>query len=136
MSKKKAKWVRVKPLSKEEKAAIAAISDRFIDAVLKPCFLPDIRPTEFNYPVDIFCKWRGSKYSFITRYRSGFPENSGEEFDAPFTRLDHVEERFDETLFNAMWRRHTGQWWLLQSAVTLNEALRLIETEPMLQPIS
>jgi len=136
VAKRERRWIRVKSLSKEEKSIIAATCDRFIAEVLKPRFLSEVRPTEFNYPVDIFGKWRGSKYSFVTRYRSGFPENSGEEFDAPFTRLDHVEERLDETRFDVMWRRHTGQWWRLHNAVTLNEALRLIETEPLLQPVS
>ncbi len=136
MPKRKARWVRVKRLTKEEKAAVAAAGERFVAEVLKPRFLPGICPTAFNYPVDIFGKWRGSKYSFITRYRSGFPENLGEEFNAPFCRFDHVEERFDETCFDVMWHRHTGQWWRLHSAVTLDEALRLIETEPLLQPIS
>ncbi len=136
MPKPKARWVRVKTLTKEEKAAVAAVCERFVADVLKPRFLPAIRPTAFNYPVDIFGKWRGSKYSFIQRYRSGFPENLGEEFNAPFTRLDHVEERIDETRFDVMWHRHTGQWWRLHAAVTLEEALRLIETEPLLQPIS
>jgi hypothetical protein len=46
---------------------------------------PVIRPTEFNYAVDICGKWRGTRYRFIQRYRSGFPENLGEEFDALFT---------------------------------------------------
>ncbi|MHA1108277.1 MAG: DUF3024 domain-containing protein [Alphaproteobacteria bacterium] len=135
MPKREARWVRVKTLTKEEKAAVATAGERFVAEVLEPRFLPEIRPTAFNYPVDIFGKWRGSKYSFIQRYRSGFPENLGEEFNAPFTRLDHVEERLDETRFNVMWHRHTGQWWQLHSEVTLEEALRLIETEPMLQPI-
>jgi len=136
MAKRKARWVRVKSLTKEEKAAVAAAGERFIAEVLKPRFLPEIRPSAFNYPVDIFGKWRGSKYSFIQRYRSGFPENLGEEFDAPFSRLDHVEESFSDIRFDVMWRRHTGQWWRLHSAVTLEEALRLIEAEPLLQPIS
>ncbi len=136
MVKQKGRWIRVKSLTKEEKAAIAAICDRFIADVLKPRFLPEVRPTKFNYPVDIFGKWRGNKYSFVTRYRSGFSENYEEEFDAPFTRLDHVDECLNETRFNVMWHRHTGQWWRLHSAVTLDEVLRMIETEPMLQPIS
>jgi hypothetical protein len=108
MANQKGRWVRVKSLTREEKAAIAVIFDRFIADVLKPLFLPKIRPTEFNYPVDIFGKWRGGKYSFITRYRSGFADNPGEEFDAPFTRLDYVEERLDETLFDVMWRPTPG----------------------------
>ena len=128
-------WVRVKELSKEEKAAIAATCERFIADVLKPRFLAEIRPTQFNYPVDVFGKWRGSKYSFIQRYRSGFSENLGEEFDAPFTRLDHLEEIVQEIRFDVMWHRHTGQWWRLHQSVTLDEALLLIETEGLLRPI-
>ena len=128
------RWVRVKALNKAEKAEIAAVCDRFIAETLKPRFLPEIRPTDFNYPVDIFGKWRGSKYSFITRYRSGFEDNRGEEFDAAFTRLDHLEEKIAETRFDVMWHRHTGQWFRLHAWVTLAEALRLIETDGVLHP--
>lgn len=134
MPRQESRWVRVKTLSKEEKAAIAAACERFIAEALKPRFLPEIRPSEFNYPADILGKWRGSKYSFITRYRSGFPDNPGEEFDSAFTRLDHVEECLGETRFDAMWHRHTGQWFRLHAGVTLEEALRLIETDGMVQP--
>src|SRR6202008_555823 len=107
---------------------------RLIEETLKPRFLPAVRPTEFNYPVDIFGKWRGSKYSFVVRYRSGFPDNLGEEFDAPFTRFDHMEEHLAETRFDVMWRRHTGQWWRVHSSVSLDEALGLVATESLLQP--
>ena len=126
------RWVKV--LSAGEKAAIATACEHFIAGTLKPQFLPEVRPTQFNYPVDIFGKWRGSKYSFIMRYRSGFPDNLGEEFDSPFTRLDHVQEHLAETRFDVMWRRHTGQWRRLHASVTLEEALQHIRTEPWLQP--
>jgi hypothetical protein len=134
MSKREWKWVRSKALTGEEKAAIAAACERLIAATLKPRFLPEIRPTRFNYPIEILGKWRGNKYSFITRYRSGFPGNAGEEFESAFARIDHVEESIVENRFDVMWHRHTGQWWHLHSSVTLEEALRLIETEPLLQP--
>ena len=52
----------------------------------------------------------------------------------PFTRLDHVNERLSETRVDVMWLRHTEQWWLVHRSVTLEEALRPIETEPFLQP--
>lgn len=125
-------WVKV--LSAETKATVAGICDRFIAETLKPRFLPEIRPTRFNYPVDLYGRWRGSKYSFITRYRSGFPENAGEEFDAPFVRLDHVEECLHELRFDVMWHRHTGRWFRVHAGLTLDEALRCIEGEPWLQP--
>lgn len=90
--------------------------------------------TPFNYAVDISGRWRGSRYSFVTRYRSGYPENAGEEFESAFTRLDHLEQCFSDTRFDIMWHRHTGRWFRLHSSVSLAEALRLIETEPLLQP--
>jgi len=134
MAKREAVWMRVTTLSTAEKAAVAERCSRFIADTLKPRFLPEIRPTKFNYPVDLFGKWRGNKYSFVTRYRSGFPDNAGEEFDAPFTRLDHVEGCVLETRFDVMWHRYTGQWLLLQPSVPLEEALRLIESCELLQP--
>jgi hypothetical protein len=89
-----------------EKSAVTAACQHLIDDFLKPSFLPTIRPTWFNYPVDILGKWRGTKYRFIQRYRSGFSENLGEEFDAPFARLDWISrDRFD-----LRWHRHTGDW--------------------------
>ena len=108
MAKKEGRWVRVKALAPTEKAVIAATCERVIAETLKPRFLPTIRPTKFNYPIDIFGKWRGAKYSFATCYRSGHPENAGEEFDSAFTRLDYLEECIAETRFDVMWHRHTG----------------------------
>jgi hypothetical protein len=134
MSASQRRWVWVKALRAQDKAAIASACERLIAESLKPRFLPQIRPTEFNYPVDIFGKWRGSKYSFITRFRSGFPDNKGEEFDSAFARLDHIEERADQIRFDVMWHRHTGQWWRLHWCVTLDEALHLIGTDPVLRP--
>jgi hypothetical protein len=48
-------------LSDLEKAAISVACQRFIDKVLKPRFLPTIRPTQFNYPIDILGKWHGNR---------------------------------------------------------------------------
>ena len=119
------------PLSTAEKAAVTAACERFIDAVLKPRFLPAIRPTEFNYPIDIRGRWHGDRYRFIQRYRSGFPDNAGEEFDAAFTRLDwRMRDRFD-----LMWHRHTGQWYRLYTMLPLAEALHTIETDGILHPL-
>jgi hypothetical protein len=135
MPRQERRWIRVKALTQEEKTAVATICEQFIAETLKPRFLPEIRPTQFNYPVDIFGKWHGSKYSFITRYRSGFAENLGEEFDSAFTRLDHLEHHLVETRFDVMWHRHTGQWFRLHASVTLEEALHLIETDGLLHPV-
>ena len=134
MAKRDWRWVRVKALTAPEKAAISAACENLIATVLKPRYLPEIRATKHNYPVDLFGRWRGSKYSFIVRFRSGFAENAGEEFDAAFARLDHIEESAEENRFDVMWHRHTGQWWRVYSSVTLEDGLSLIDAGGALRP--
>lgn len=127
-------WTPTRNLTADRKASIAAICERFIAERLKPRFLPEIRPTDFNYPVDLFGRWRGDKYSFVTRYRSGFPDRLREEFDVAFTRLDHVGTVGGEILFDVMWHRHTGQWHRVFAGETLDGALKLIESDTVVQP--
>jgi len=113
-----------------EKQHIITTCETFINEVLKPRFLPVIRPTPFNYPTDIRGEWRAGRYRFIQRYRSGHEDNAGVEFDAPFVRLDHMgPDRFD-----VFWMRHTGQWWPVYRGKTLAEALHILQTDPVLLP--
>ncbi len=116
----------------DEKRAIGQACEAFIKDVLKPTFLPEIRPTELNYPIDIFGKWHGGKYRFIERLRSDRPENALDpEFDWPFARIEYVSrDRFDLSYF-----RHTGKWWTVYRGVSLAEALSLIETEGIFHPV-
>lgn len=136
MARKKQKvWAesrRPPPLRDEaEKRAIIGACEAFIRDVLKPRFLPEIRPTEWNYVVDIHGAWAGGRYRFMQRYRSGMEHNRGEEFDAPFARIDRMgPDRFD-----IHWMRHTGQWWRLYTSVTLTGALHILETDNVLHPV-
>lgn len=116
--------------SDSEKALITAACQQFIDDVLKPRFLPVIRATEFNYPINIQGKWRSNRYRFLQRYRSGFPDNRGEEFDAPFVALDWVSRDH----FDIQWHRHTGAWFCLYRWKSLAQSLKLIETDGRLHP--
>lgn len=117
--------------SELEKSHVRATCEQFIDQVLKPRFLPAIRVTQFNYPVDIQGKWYGVRYRFIQRYRSGYPENLGEEFDASFARLDWI----GRDCFDIQWPRHTGAWFRLCRRQTLAEALKILETDGHLHPL-
>jgi hypothetical protein len=114
-----------------EKISVTAACEQLITNFMKPRFLSEIRPTQFNYPVDILGKWRGAQYRFTQRYRSGFADNLGEEFDAPFARLDWIgRNRFD-----IQWHRHTGQWFRLYNRLTLVEAIAAIKADGHLQPL-
>jgi hypothetical protein len=117
--------------SEAEKTRITATCQRFIDEILKPRFLPAITTTEFNYCVDIQGKWQGPRCRFIQRYRSGFPENLGEECDAPFVRIDWTSPN----LFDIQWHRHNGTWYRLYRGQTLVQALKTIEADGHLHPL-
>jgi hypothetical protein len=113
-----------------EKAAITAACERLIAEVLRPRFLPEIRPSTFNYPVAIDGKWHGNKYWFLTRYHSDDPHPLATEFDAPFARLDYVSR----DCFDVLWQRHTGEWHRVFERLSLTEALHRIASEPYFQP--
>jgi hypothetical protein len=114
-----------------EKQAIIAACKTFIRDVLTPRFLPEIRPSEWNYVIGIHGAWMAGRYRFMQRYRSGMEHNLGEEFDAPFARIDsRGRDRFD-----IYWMRHTGKLEPVHAAVTLAEALRLLETDKVLHPV-
>jgi hypothetical protein len=118
-------------ISEEEKAAAILVCQQHIDGFLRPRFLPDIHPTGFNYPVDIIGRWRGSTFTIFQRYRSGYPHNLGEEFDAPFARLDWISPgRFD-----LMWHRHTGKWHRLHQGLPLHQAIATLKADGLLHPV-
>jgi len=114
-----------------EKATIIAACDKFVTDVLKPRFLPSIRPTKFNYPVDIYGKWHGGSYRFIERFRSDSPDRIVPEFEHAFARLDYTAP----DCFDVMWHRHAGQWRRLYQSVSLMKALRAIEQDGHLHPL-
>lgn len=118
--------------SESQKRAIIAACEAFIRDVLKPRFLAEIRPsTEFNYCVDIFGEWRAGRYRFMQRYRSDAPNQTRDEFDAPFVRIDYSGP--DD--FDIYWMRHNGQWHPVFQGVTLAQAFELMIDVPTLHPL-
>jgi hypothetical protein len=114
-----------------ETQAIITACETFIRDVLKPRFLPRVTPTPWNYVIDIQGAWAAGRYRFLQRYRSGMEHNLGEEFDAPFARID----RMDRDRFDIFWMRHTGKWWRLHTGVTFAEALERLQTDGVLHPV-
>ncbi len=113
-----------------EKVSVTETCERLIEEFFKPRFLPAIQPTTFNYPVDILGKWHGTRYRLIQRYRSGFPENLDEEFDAPFARLDWVSH----DKFDIQWHRHTGEWFRIHRNLPLAQAIETLKSDGLLHP--
>jgi hypothetical protein len=113
-----------------EKSTLTAACQHLIDDFLKPRFQPTIRPTRFNYPIDILGKGHGNRYRFIQSYRSGFPENLSEEFDAPFARLDWISSN----RFDIRWHCRTVKWFCLHRGLTLAEAIDTPRSDGLLHP--
>jgi hypothetical protein len=108
-----------------EKATIVGARDKFIAEVLKPRLLPSIRPTEFNYPIELYGKWRGGRYRFIERFRSNSPNSIEPEFEHSFARLDYIA--FDR--FDVMWHRHAVSGGV--SIILLRCSMRFIASNRM-----
>jgi hypothetical protein len=83
MPKREYRWVPANPLDQQRKAEITSACECLITEILKPRYLHEVRPADRNYPVDIRGRWRGRAYSFLVRFRSGYQENAGEEYDSP-----------------------------------------------------
>ena len=63
--------------------------------------------------------------------KAGFADNLGEEFDAPFARLDWISpNRFD-----IQWHRHTGAWYRLHRGLSLAAAIETFKSDGHLHPL-
>ncbi len=109
-----------------EKQEITGACEAFIRDVLKPRFLPEIKPTKWNYVVDIHGAWAAGRYRFIQRYRSGMAHNTGEEFDAPFARINRMGPDNFETprlsLYNLYELKAFPDWLMIAATLCLVSA--------------
>jgi len=93
----------------EEKAAITVAGESFISDVLKPRFLAETRPTQFNYPIATHDKWHSNKYRFTNCYGFDDLHSYEPEFEAPSARLEYM----NRDLFDLSWHRYMGEWFCL-----------------------
>lgn len=123
---------------KAANAAISAFQKEEIEAKCKPLierfkkqYIKEKPDKRFNYTIDIFLKWRGSYLSFIQRMRGeqeGFPP---QEFNAGFARLGFIRKDW----VNLSYFRHTDQWFLIETGLALDDALQMIESDPVFHPV-
>jgi hypothetical protein len=116
--------------SSTEKQAVAAACEKLLAEVLRPRFLPEIRPTPYNYPIALYGKWHGSKFRFIVRFRCDRADAVEPEFEWPFARLAYL----GRDCFDLSYRRYTEEWVGLYDAVSLAQALQLIVDDDHFQP--
>ena len=103
-----------------EKEMIVSACETFIAEVLKPRFLPQIRPTEWNYVIDIHGAWAAGAIPLHAALPIGHGAQSRVRNS---TRHSPVSTAWGPDRFDIYWMRHTGKWWRLYVGVTLAEAL-------------
>jgi hypothetical protein len=102
-----------------------------VDSALKPRHVkPAQKVPRYNYVVDIFTKWHGRFFYFVSRYACPGPNAISPFFDAGFARLEYL----GSGLFGLAYMRHTGQWWQVYTDVSLNKALSVIRKDSLFHP--
>ena len=135
MAKGKKQWVWVPAMPSKVpdvlKREVSSKAESLVEDYLKPKHVePPPKEPQFNYVVDIFTRWRGCFFYFMARYACPGSNRTAPFFEIGFARLEFVgDDRFDLAYF-----RHTGKWWSVYSALTLDEALDLVKSEGIFQP--
>lgn len=128
-------WVRVpakaSAVPDSLRHEVSAKGEALVQSCLKPKFvLPPPEDLRYNYIVDLFTKWRGRYFYFMSKWASPGPDRIAPFFEVGFARLEYAgNQRFHLAYF-----RHTGKWWQVFDHLTLDEALEMIEKEGIFQP--
>jgi hypothetical protein len=113
------------------KSSIETKANELVDSVLKPKHIPpEPENTQFNYIVDIYTKWYRNYFYFCAKYCCPGSNAITPFFDTKFARLEYIGTQ----QFNLSYMRHTGQWWEVYTALSVNECFEMIQNEPLFFP--
>jgi hypothetical protein len=132
-SKKLYKWVKAKPSKVTDvlKREVTEKANALIEENIRPEHVkPPSKNPQFNYIVDIFTRWHGRYFYFMAKYACPGPNCISPFFEIGFARLEFV----GSNCYDLAYFRHTGKWWTVFCAVSLDEALDLVRTEGIFNP--
>ncbi len=133
MAKLKKQWTKARPskVPDDLKRGLSVKANALIEEYIKPEHVkPPPGDTRFNYIEDIFTKWRGRYFYFMSKYASPAPNRISPFFEVGFARLEFMgDNKFDLAYF-----RHTGKWWPVFAGLTVDEALDLVKSEGLFSP--
>jgi hypothetical protein len=124
-------WAPAKPpaptVSTAEKARVEASCQALIEK-MKPQWIQPPHET-FNYISAIYGKWYRHYYYLCATLKNDSPEGL-REMELKFARLEYAgSDRFHLAYF-----RHTGQWFQVFEALSLEESLKAIEENSFFWP--
>jgi hypothetical protein len=122
---------RSKPKVPEEvKAAVSAQAEHLL-AEWRPKYIKPPPPGyQFNYIVELYCKWFRSYFYLCAKYACPGPTALSPFFEARFARLEYVGDR----RFNLAFMRHTGQLVELEQGLTMDQCFQSLREESFYQP--
>jgi hypothetical protein len=121
-----------KPVVPESiKADLTDKAMHLIESVLKPTHvLPPDPEVTFNYIADISGKWNRCYFYFNASYACPGPDALSPSFDRKFARMEYV----GDGKFALSYFRHTGVWYELFAALSVEECLKSIQSDPWFIP--
>jgi len=78
----------------------------------------------------VYTKWYRNYFYFCATYCSPGPYASAPSFETQFARLEYVGNQ----QFHLSYMRHTGQWWEIYTALSVEECFEAIRDEPHFLP--
>ena len=113
------------------KAELTAKAQALIENVLKPGHvLPPEPDARFNYITDLSGKWNRGYFYFTASYACPGPNALSPTFEKKFARMEYV----GDGKFALSYLRHTGAWFGIYEALSVDESLKAIQDDPWFRP--
>jgi hypothetical protein len=132
MAKKGWGWVFVEPKPKSIGEAQKIVLEKSFQVIIedfKERFIQEPNP-DFGYTTDIYGKWYRHYFYFCQKMQYDHPDFRVREAEHKIARI----ECFANNTFNLSYFRHTGQWFEIAHALTLEACLEEIKTNPLFYP--
>src|SRR5829696_6047771 len=114
----------------ELKAEVERKANELLETLRPKYIEPPPKKAEFNYLIGLSTKWHGRYFYFVATYACPGRNAVSPTFEVNFARLEHV----GGARFTLSFLRHTGKWWPLLTAATLDECLASVRDDPWFQP--
>ena len=113
------------------KTEVEAKATALIVNILKPKHvLPPKKEEQFNYIIDIGTKWYRNYFYFFSTYACPSPNALSPTFETKFARMEYL----GNAKFALHFMRHTGEWFGLYDALSVDECMKAIEDDQWFTP--